>query len=266
MEQSVLRTWVWWSWQRRVAIIVTKFPVDDFCKLVRLTNAKDTGIFRCDLLSIKSVIPYIFVACQIHCHSGVAYGHREKPVAIASRSRWRHSMCQWIRSSDINLRAISQEILQPPITDFSSEIGYLKLFSNISGDNELMSLIVFQLLQQAMDGGGGRSAGPSSAGAPARASQAREGRATDTIRYRRFHTLVWISGFALTYWRQNNMAAMSQTIFSSAFSCMKKCWFWLKFHWNLFLSKSPINNIPALDLIMAWRQPGDKSLSEPSVA
>ena len=31
--------------QRRVAIIVTKFPVDDFCKLVRLTKAKDTGIF-----------------------------------------------------------------------------------------------------------------------------------------------------------------------------------------------------------------------------
>ena len=30
-----------------------------------------------------------------------------------------------------------------------------------------------------------------------------------------------------------------------------------------FVTKSLINNIPALDLIMAWRLPGDKPLSEP---
>ena len=30
-----------------------------------------------------------------------------------------------------------------------------------------------------------------------------------------------------------------------------------------FVPKGPINNIPALVLIMAWRQPGDKPLSEP---
>ena len=30
-----------------------------------------------------------------------------------------------------------------------------------------------------------------------------------------------------------------------------------------FVSKVPINNIPALIQIMAWRQPGDKPLSEP---
>ena len=30
-----------------------------------------------------------------------------------------------------------------------------------------------------------------------------------------------------------------------------------------FLSKGPINNIPALFQIMAWRLPGDKPLSEP---
>ena len=29
-----------------------------------------------------------------------------------------------------------------------------------------------------------------------------------------------------------------------------------------FVSKSPINNIPALVQIMAWRRPGDKPLSE----
>ena len=30
-----------------------------------------------------------------------------------------------------------------------------------------------------------------------------------------------------------------------------------------FVSKGPINNIPALVQLMAWRRPGDKPLSEP---
>ena len=32
-----------------------------------------------------------------------------------------------------------------------------------------------------------------------------------------------------------------------------------------FVPKGPINNIPALVQIMAWRRPGDKALSEPRV-
>ena len=32
-----------------------------------------------------------------------------------------------------------------------------------------------------------------------------------------------------------------------------------------FVAKGPINNIPALVQIMAWRRPGDKPLSEPMV-
>ena len=32
-----------------------------------------------------------------------------------------------------------------------------------------------------------------------------------------------------------------------------------------FVPKGPINNIPALAQIMAWRRPGDKPLSEPMV-
>ena len=32
-----------------------------------------------------------------------------------------------------------------------------------------------------------------------------------------------------------------------------------------FVPKGPINNIAALVQMMAWRQPGDKSLSEPMV-
>ena len=46
---------------------------------------------------------------------------------------------------------------------------------------------------------------------------------------------------------------------------MKISEFRLIYHWNLFVPKRPINNIPALGQIMAWRRPGDKPLSEPMI-
>ena len=52
------------------------------------------------------------------------------------------------------------------------------------------------------------------------------------------------------------MDAISQTPFSSAVFLMKMFEFQL-------VPKSPINNIPALVWIMAWRRPGDKPLTEP---
>ena len=54
----------------------------------------------------------------------------------------------------------------------------------------------------------------------------------------------------------DKMAAISQSIFSDAFSGIKNFVFCLKF-------TGPINNIPALIQKMAWRQTGDKPLSEP---
>ena len=69
-------------------------PKLTLCSRIRKLSSKNTGIFRYNPLSIKGVIPYILLACQNHRHSGVAYGRREKSVATASRSRWRHSMRQ----------------------------------------------------------------------------------------------------------------------------------------------------------------------------
>ena len=41
---------------------------------------------------------------------------------------------------------------------------------------------------------------------------------------------------------------------------------WIPINFSLkFVTKSPINNIPELVQIMAWRRPGDKPLSEPMV-
>ena len=47
-------------------------------------------------------------------------------------------------------------------------------------------------------------------------------------------------------------------IFQTTFSWMKMYKFGLS-----FVFEGPINNIPTLVQIMAWRRPGDKPLSEP---
>ena len=67
---------------------------------------------------------------------------------------------------------------------------------------------------------------------------------------------------SLTHWGRDEMNNISQTTFSNAFSSMKMFEFRLKFHWSLF-PRVPINNIPALVQILAWRRSGDKPLSEP---
>ena len=42
-----------------------------------------------------------------------------------------------VRSSDIHLRSISQEILQPTITNISFKIAHLNIQFNLTGANEL---------------------------------------------------------------------------------------------------------------------------------
>ena len=66
----------------------------------------------------------------------------------------------------------------------------------------------------------------------------------------------------LTHWGGDKMATISQTTLSNAFSSLKMLRVLIKI-WLKFVPKGPINNIPALVKIMAWRRPGDKPLSEP---
>ena len=68
--------------------------------------------------------------------------------------------------------------------------------------------------------------------------------------------------WVLTHWGRDKMAAIFQTTFSNAFS-------WMKIYKGLimisleFVPEGPINNIPALVQIKAWRRSGDEPLSEP---
>ena len=86
------------------------------------------------------------------------------------------------------------------------------------------------------------------------------------VLFRTYHT--WHTEYVhlshikeLTHWGRDKMTAISQTTFSSAFSWTKIFEFRLRFHWSLF-PKGPIDNIPRLVQIMAWRRSGDKPLSE----
>ena len=58
------------------------------------------------------------------------------------------------------------------------------------------------------------------------------------------------------------MDVISQTTFSNAFSLNENVWIPIKISLK-FVPKGPINNIPAMVQIMAWRRSGDKPLSEP---
>ena len=63
------------------------------------------------------------------------------------------------------------------------------------------------------------------------------------------------------HWGQDKFA-------DNIFKCIflnENVWIFIKI-WLKFISKVRINNIPALVQIMAWRQPGDKPLSEPMMS
>ena len=67
--------------------------------------------------------------------------------------------------------------------------------------------------------------------------------------------------FLLTHWGQDKMAAISRRHFQMYFlewKCMN-----FDYNFTEVCSKGPINDIPALVQIMAWRRSGDKPLSEP---
>ena len=74
--------------------------------------------------------------------------------------------------------------------------------------------------------------------------------------------LSWFQNYqvALTHWGRDKTVSTLQPTFSIHFLEWK--WMNFEFQWGLFL-KGRINNIPALFQTTAWRQPGDKPLSEP---
>ena len=75
------------------------------------------------------------------------------------------------------------------------------------------------------------------------------------------------SGFkVLTHWTWDKEAAIVQMTVLYKFSLIKTLVFLLKFDGLLFLTILLIDNMAALIQVVAWRQTGDKPLSEPMTA
>ena len=83
---------------------------------------------------------------KIHCGLVTPYGDKDlcqhwlRSWLVA----WRHQAITWtnvdlssVRSNDIHLTAISQEITQQSIIEISLQITHLKFHSNVPGANEL---------------------------------------------------------------------------------------------------------------------------------
>ena len=69
---------------------------------------------------------------------------------------------------------------------------------------------------------------------------------------------------SLTHWGRGNSRYFADDILKCVI-WNENVWIWVKISLK-FVPLGPINNIPALVQIMAWRRPGDKRLSEPMMA
>ena len=149
-----------------------------------------------------------------------------------------------MRSCDIHLKAISQNRPQPSVTKISFKITYLKFNWNLPVANELILPLgtyirVFCLFQVTED--------------LDRCKQDMEERGTsmtDGGERERVNSLR----------QRQNGRHFTDDIFKCIF-LNENIWTSLKISLK-FVPKGGINNIPSLVQIMAWRQPGDKPLSE----
>ena len=90
--------------------------------------------------------------------------------------------------------------------------------------------------------------------------------------FRNTFELSWLNVCNMTYKLSNMVSHIEAEIKGrhfpgDMFKCMflnENVWFLIKISLKL-VPKDPINNIPALIEIMAWRRPGDKPLSEPMI-
>ena len=74
-----------------------------------------------------------------------------------------------------------------------------------------------------------------------------------------------ITPWHLTYWDGDKCPPHCRKHLN-AFYSLKIMIFSFKFYFSIFLKRSPINNLPALVQMIAWRRTGDKPLSEPMAA
>ena len=164
---------------------------------------------------------------------------------VLSGITWTNVDLSLVRSSDIDLMAISQGAPQPSITKIRLKITYLKFLSNLPGANELdhgarefefipqkiLNLITYLCPNSMLVKGGpyeyeiqidiklGTEENNSLWNLPLTPGNG--------VKLRPIQ--------CLTHWGRDKMAVIFQTTFSNGFSWMKMYEFRLTFHWSLFL-------------------------------
>ena len=127
--QPVVPTWKFWCWCGNV------------------TGQSYTYMYNCswwpgDALSVISPVMWNIKTHLTHCGLVTPYGDRDLGQLWLRQwlVAWRHQAITWtnvdwssVKSSDIHIRAISQEMPQPPITNICLKITYLKFHSNFPG-------------------------------------------------------------------------------------------------------------------------------------
>ena len=105
------------------------------------------SINKCiNVCMIKAINKCIYFSLT-HCSLLMPYGEVDLGQTLAQVMAFclmapshylNHVDLSSVRSSDIHLKAISQEIPKPPITKFNLKITCLKFYSSIPGTNELI--------------------------------------------------------------------------------------------------------------------------------
>ena len=121
----------------------------EWSKVTNLAAKKNYHTHILIMWSLKGIASLVFPASQKVFSTRqwqVQCGWVWQQTRLKTIGAWQHQTITWtnadlssVRSIDINLRTILQEMPQPSITKFSLKIIYLKFLSNLPGANELIN-------------------------------------------------------------------------------------------------------------------------------
>ena len=132
----------WWKTRTCSSYIVVTMVLD-YLSMFELWEISDHGI---DIVLLEYCIQISAPEGLTHCGLVTPYGYRDLGqhwlrqwlVAWGYQAiTWTYVDFSWLKSSDIHIRAISQEMPQPSITNVHLKITYLKFYWNSPGANEL---------------------------------------------------------------------------------------------------------------------------------
>ena len=248
--------------------------------MFELWEISDHGI---DIVLLEYCIQISAPEGLTHCGLVTPYGYRDLGqhwlrqwlVAWGYQAiTWTYVDFSWLKSSDIHIRAISQEMPQPSITNVHLKITYLKFYWNSPGANELnlsykglqnilCNLVHYHVCWCYLSNWENLTYSESKLLCPIPEAQIRFLKAKLRVMQEEMdkladdcHKKVWSSCLLKIHETLKKLADILQTTFSVVCSQREMFVSWFKFHWFIFKS--------ILVQAMVWYQTGNKAwLPEP---